>query len=80
MSLVQDRTSNSHLYAGWLPDIARLTGLTSLCLADNCLSRIPPSYSALRQLVSLDLSGNGYLKVRAGGPPVAPSAAAQLMV
>lgn len=64
MSLVLDRSSSPHLYAGWLPDLQGLTGLTAVCLADNCLSVVPP-LAALRELVCLDLSNNGQLQASA---------------
>lgn len=69
MALTSTRATNSQLYSGWLPQLSQLTALTSLCLADNCLTELPP-LAPLKQLVCLDLSGNAPLQIAAPLTPM----------
>jgi hypothetical protein len=50
-----------------LPDLAPLTALTALNLADNCLTRVPAALAALPRMRFVDLSNNPNLQVRPRG-------------
>lgn len=50
-------------YSKQLPDLANLSKLTALTLAENMLQKVPSSISKLSNLRLLDLSCNDELKV-----------------